>query len=123
MKATAWKIGYEKGGEKGPYLIVDSQDSQMVVAKIPTTLARDDREDIADLIAGAPEMYETCSAIVAAHDEKFADAPIPHCFCDDVCLPILYALDLCNGTMRREAVEATRERKNKRARERRRAKK
>lgn len=113
MKSTAWKIAFERAGEKGPYLIVDSSDKNVVIAKVPAALPRNAREDVADLLAGAPEMYEACKAVVAAHDEQFKDAPLPHCFCEEVCLPLLYVLDLCDGTVRREAREAAKARRAK----------
>lgn len=115
---TAWKIAYEKerNGEQGAYLVVDSSDPKMLIARVPPTLPRSARRDVADLLAGAPELYEVARSVIDTHNEPYKDMPVPHCFCEDVCLPLLYALDLCDGTVRREAEAAAKRKRAERKR-------
>lgn len=108
-----WTTAHEGDkGERGAVLIVDMEDASHLIARVPPSIGRGDRQSIADLLAGAPVMYEICKAIIENHNKKWKDG---FCFCDD-CQLLLEAIHVCDGGYARQLDEEKKRARKKRRR-------
>jgi len=112
---TVWTTAHEsERGEKGAVLVVEVGNPENIIARVPPSVGRGDRQTVADLLAGAPEMYEVCKKIVETHDEKWKDSLTGHCFCEE-CLLLRDVIYICDGGYARDIEDQRkRERKKKR---------
>ena len=63
-----------------------------VVAVVPHTVPYEQRQGVAHLLAGSPELFIAAQDLIERHDKKWKS----RCLCED-CLALLHALDKCKG--------------------------